>query len=100
MDFIGPFPSSQGNENILVIIDYVSKRVKALANPTNDSGVVARLFKEIIFPGFEVPHVLISDNVAHFIKKKLEALWKKYGVHHKHGLGYHPQTSCQVEISN
>ena len=25
---------------------------------------------------------------------------KKYGVYHKHGLGYHPQTSGQVEISN
>ena len=25
---------------------------------------------------------------------------KKYGVHHKYGLGYYPQTSNQVEISN
>jgi len=44
--------------------------------------------------------VLISDNGQHFIKKKLEALSKKYGVHHKYALGYHPQTSGQVKISN
>ena len=44
------------------------------------------------------PRVLVSDNG--FIEKKLGALLKKYGVHHKHGLGYHPQTNGQVEISN
>jgi len=42
----------------------------------------------------------MSDNGAHFIEKKVGALLKKYGVHHKHELGYHPQTSGQVEISN
>jgi len=24
----------------------------------------------------------------------------KYGVHHKRGFGYHPQTSGEVEVSN
>jgi len=61
---------------------------------------VAKLFKRIIFPHFEVPRVLISDNMTHFIEKKLEALLKKYGVHHKYGLGYHLQTSGQAKISN
>jgi len=64
---------------------------EALARPTNESLMVARLFKKIIFPHFKVPHILISNNGAHFIEKKLEALLKKYGVHHKHGLGYHPK---------
>ena len=31
---------------------------------------------------------------------RVETPLKKYGVHHKYGLGYHPKTSCQVEISN
>jgi len=71
-----------------------------VASPTNDSKVVAKLFKKVIFPRFGVPRVLISDNESHFIEKKLEVLLKKYGMHHKFGLGYHPQTSGQVEISN
>jgi len=74
--------------------------VEAVASPTNDSRVVAKLFKRIIFPCFGVPRVLISDNGTHFIERKLEALLKKYGVHNKYGLGYHPQTSGQAEISN
>ena len=42
----------------------------------------------------------MSDNGSHFIEQKLETLLKKYGVQHKYGLGYQPQTSDQVEISN
>ena len=44
--------------------------------------------------------MLIRDNGMHFIEKKFEVLLKKYGVHHKYGLGYYPQTKGQVEISN
>jgi len=53
MDFIGPFASSQGNKYILVL-----------------------LFKKVIFPHFGVPWVLISDNGAQFIGKKLDVLLK------------------------
>jgi len=80
-------------------MDYVSKWVEAVASPTNDSRVVAKLFKKILFPHFGVPRMLISDNGLHFIEKKLEALLRKYGVH-KYGLGYYAQTSGQVEISS
>ena len=97
---MGPFPSSKGNKYIPVALDYVPKWVEAMASPTNDSRVVVKLFKKLIFPCFGVPRVLISNNGARFIKKKLEALLKKCGVYHKYGLGYHPQTGGQVEISN
>ena len=100
IDFMGPFPSSRGNKYTLVVVDYVSKWVEIVASPTNDSRVVAKLFKTIIFPHLGVPTVLIGDNGTYFIEKKLETLLKKYGVHHKYSLGYHPQTSGQVEISN
>jgi len=89
VDFMGPFPSARGNKYILVAMDYVSKCAETLTSPTNDSRVVARLFKKIIFPHFGVPRVLISDNGAHFIEKKLGEILKKSGMHHKHELGYH-----------
>nr|GEU87750.1 reverse transcriptase domain-containing protein [Tanacetum cinerariifolium] len=37
IDFMGPFPSSQGNKYILVAVDYLSKWVEAKALPTNDA---------------------------------------------------------------
>nr|ACY01934.1 hypothetical protein [Beta vulgaris] len=100
IDLMGPFPSSSGNNFILVAVDYVSKWVEAIASPTNDSKVVMKMFKKIIFPRFGVPRVVISDGGSHFHKRTFEALLKKYGVYHRTGLAYHPQTSGQVEVSN
>nr|GEZ73950.1 reverse transcriptase domain-containing protein [Tanacetum cinerariifolium] len=37
IDFMGPFPSSKGNEYILVAVNYMSKWVEAKALPTNDT---------------------------------------------------------------
>ena len=48
----------------------------------------------------ESPGVLIGNNGAYFIEKKLEALLKKYMVHHKYVLGSHPLMSSQVKNSN
>ncbi|XP_074278144.1 uncharacterized protein LOC141601742 [Silene latifolia] len=100
VDFMGPFPSSFGNQYILVTVDYVSKWIEAIAALTNDSRVVTKLFKEYIFPRFGVPRAVISDCGSHFINRTIYALLKKYGVRHKVALAYHPQTNGQVEVSN
>ncbi|KAL0734144.1 hypothetical protein Bca4012_010354 [Brassica carinata] len=100
IDFMGPFPSSYGNQYILVAVDYVSKWVEAIASPTNDSRVVVKMFKSTIFPRFGVPRVVISDGGSHFINKVFESLLKRNGVKHKVATPYHPQTSGQVEVSD
>ncbi|CAM8922992.1 unnamed protein product [Rhodiola kirilowii] len=100
IDYMGSFPSSYGNQYILVAVDYVSKWVEAIASPTCDAKVVTKLFKKIIFPRFGVPRTVISDGGSHFKEKHFEALLRKYGVSHKVATPYHPQTSGQVEISN
>nr|GEU42039.1 DNA-directed DNA polymerase [Tanacetum cinerariifolium] len=43
IDFMGPFPSSNGNKYVLVAVDYISKWVEAKALPTNDSRVVVKV---------------------------------------------------------
>lgn len=58
------------------------------------------MFKKIIFPRFGVPRLVISDGGSHFIARQFENLLKKYGVKHKVGTPYHPQTSGQVKVSN
>ncbi|XP_010490378.1 PREDICTED: uncharacterized protein LOC104768149 [Camelina sativa] len=98
IDFMGLFPPSYGNLYILVAVDYVSKWVEALASPTNDSKVILKMFKHIIFPRFGVPRVVISDGGTHFINKIFDNLLKKHGVTHKVVTPYHPQTSGQTPI--
>ncbi|CAA7023836.1 unnamed protein product [Microthlaspi erraticum] len=45
IDFVGPFPTSIGDQYILVAVDYVSKWVETIAAQTNDSSVVIKMFK-------------------------------------------------------
>ena len=95
-----PFPSSLGNKYILVMVDYVSKWVEAMATITNYSQVVKKMLKKIIFPRFGTPRALISDGGSYFCNHIIEALLKKYGVIHKVATLFYPQTSGQVEVSN
>ncbi|KAL5567330.1 hypothetical protein UlMin_030494 [Ulmus minor] len=100
IDFMGPFPSSFGNQYILVAVDYVSKWVEAGAFTTNDAKVVTRFLKKNIFTRFGTPRAIISDGGSHFCNRQFSALLTKYGVKHKVATPYHPQTSGQAEISN
>lgn len=84
-----PFPSSYGNKYILVVVDYVSKWVEAIASPTNDAAVVIKLFK-ISFSKIWIPKVVISDGGTHFINKTFDKLLKKTEVHHLVATPYHP----------
>lgn len=49
IDFVGPFPPSNGNQYILRFVDYVSMLVEVVALPTNDSKVLLKLLKKHIF---------------------------------------------------
>jgi len=72
IDFVGPLPSSYGNIYTLVVVDYVSKWVEAIAIPKNDAKVVIKFLKKNIFSRFGVPRVLISDGGTHFYNVQLQ----------------------------
>nr|GEV74109.1 reverse transcriptase domain-containing protein [Tanacetum cinerariifolium] len=99
IDFMGPFPSSRGNKYILVVVDYLSKWVKAKALPTNDARVVSKFLKSL-FARFGSPRAIISDRGTHFCSDQFTKVMLKYGVTHRLSIAYHPQTSGQVEVSN
>ena len=100
IDFVGPLPSSYGNAYILVVIDYVSKWVEAVATPKNDAKIVVKFLKKNIFSRFGVPRVLISDGGSHFYNVQLQKVLGHYNVMHKVASPYHPQTNGQAEVSN
>ena len=100
IDFMGPFPPSNGFEYILVAVDYVSKWIEAIATRTNDHKVVLKFIQKNIFSRFGFPRAIISDGGTHFTNHQFRTLLRKYGVTHKIATPYHPQTSGQVEVSN
>ena len=48
IDFMVPLPNSFGNLYILLLVDYVSKWVEAIACKSNDNRVVVSFLKENI----------------------------------------------------
>ncbi|RDY13939.1 Pro-Pol polyprotein, partial [Mucuna pruriens] len=84
IDFMGPFPVSNGYAYILLAVDYVSRWVEAIATKTNDAKVVVDFLK------FGVPKALISDQGSHFCNKAMASLLQKYGVTHRVATAYHP----------
>jgi len=67
IDFMGPFPASNGNQYILVAVDYVSKWVEVVALPTNDANVVVKFIRKYSFTRFGTLRAIISDRGKHFI---------------------------------
>ncbi|RDX80262.1 gag-pol, partial [Mucuna pruriens] len=77
IDFMGPFPVSNGYSYILLVVDYVSRWVEAIATKTNDSKVVVDFLKSNIFCRFGVPKALISDQGSHFYNRAMSSLLHK-----------------------
>ncbi|GJS87524.1 reverse transcriptase domain-containing protein [Tanacetum coccineum] len=75
-DFMGPFPSSNGNKYILVAIDYISKWVEAQAFPTSDARNVVNFLRRL-FAQFGITKALISDRGTHFCNYQIEKAMKR-----------------------
>ena len=100
IDFMGPFPPSDGKEYILVAVDYVSKWVEAIPTRTNTHREVLKFVMRNIFSQYGCPRAIISDGGSYFNNAHFRVLLKKYGVHHCVTTPYHPQANGQVEVSN
>ena len=84
----------------MVAVDYVSKWVEAIPCRAADAKNSKKMFKEIIFPRFRVPRMVISDGGTHFTDKNFHNYLTRHGICNKVATPYHPQTSGQVETSN
>ncbi|XP_012834026.1 PREDICTED: uncharacterized protein LOC105954889 [Erythranthe guttata] len=100
IDFMGPFPHSNGKLYIMLAVDYVSKWVEAISTTANDARTVLRFFHKNIFSRFGTPRASISDEGSHFCNKLLAILTNNLGIRHKIALAYHPQTNGLAELSN
>ncbi|RDX67960.1 pol, partial [Mucuna pruriens] len=87
IDFIGLFPISNGYSYILLVVDYMSRWVEAMATKTNDAKVWC---------------AEISDQQpgSHICNRAMSSLLEKYGVVHQVSITYHPQTNGQTKVFN
>ncbi|KAL1533430.1 hypothetical protein AAHA92_33314 [Salvia divinorum] len=73
---------------------------KKTARKVLDSGFYSPSLHRDAYDRYGVPRAIISDQGTHFCNRTIEALMKKYGVHHRLSTPYHPQSNGQAEISN
>jgi hypothetical protein len=77
IDFMGPFPISEGFEYILVAVNYVSKWIEALPYQVADAMHSKKMFYEVIFPRYGVPIIVISDGDHTSLIRHSEKLSRK-----------------------
>ncbi|XP_057784799.1 uncharacterized protein LOC131002326 [Salvia miltiorrhiza] len=100
IDFMGPFPSSYGNQYILLAVEYVSRWVEAIPTAKNDSKVVMKFLQKYILSRYGAPRALVSGGGSHFCNRWLDNLLKRNGVKHRVTTAYHPQANGQTELAN
>ena len=100
IDFMGPFPKSDGYEYILLAVDYMSRWVEAIPTRSNDHKVVLKFIQQHIFSRFGCPRAIISDGGTHFNNYFFRSLLRKNGVEYRITTPYHPQANGQAEVCN
>ena len=101
MDIVGPITTSvNGNNYVLVIVEYLTRYVFAVAIPDQTAETVAKAFINTIILEHGVPEVLITDQGTNFRSKLMETLCKQLGIKQIQTTAYHPQTDGSAESHN
>jgi hypothetical protein len=82
------------------MVDYVSKWVEAIPCRKASTEESITMIKNMIFPSFGTPRILISDGGTHFTEKNFKRCLSKLGIEHRVSTSYHPQTNGQAETLN
>ena len=98
---IGPLPSSNGMDAILVIVDQFTKMIRLKATMTNISSKgIAKIYRDEIWKLHGVPRMILSNQGPQFASRFMEEFTKVLGTKRKLSTAYHSQTDGQTERIN
>lgn len=101
MDFIPELPNSNGYDNILVIVDKLTKYGIFIPCNTNiNEEETARLFFKHIISKFGIPRQVISDRDTRWRNDFWKQICKSMDMKRSLTTAYHPQADGQTEILN
>ena len=99
MDFLKPYPSTDGHQYVLVMTDHFTKYSWAV--PTKDQTAVttARAMWSNIIRFFGSPSRFHADQGANFESAVVKQLCELYGAKKSHTTPYHPQGNGSSGVS-
>ena len=101
IDYCGPLKRTpRDNQYVLVITDYFTRYVTALALPDCTAETTAQALFNEYFCKFGVPICILSDQGSHFQNQLMNNIEKLIGYNHIYSTPYHPQTNGIVERFN
>ena len=102
MDFVFGLPKdSEGNTDIVVFVDRLSKMAHLAALPDSiDAESTAKLFIDRMFRQHGLPVEIVSDRDSRFTGKFWKSIFKVLGTRLDMSTADHPQTDCQTERVN
>jgi len=101
VDLLGPLPESEnGNSYVMVVGDYYTRWMEALAIPNQEASTVAEKLVDEVFLRFSPPEQLHSDQGRQFESTLLAEICKILQIKKTKTTPYHPQCDGLVERFN
>ena len=101
MDFTEGPKTKNGFDNILVIVDRLSKRaISVPCHKTVTSKETANLFLQWVYRMYGPPDSIVSDRGPQFVSAFWDEVCLRLGIKLKLSTANHPQTDGQTEVMN
>ena len=91
---------SNGQEYILVAIDYFTKWVEATSYKSVTQAMVAQFLKHNIICHYDMPGKLITDNGVNLNGKMIQQLKQEFKIEHRNSVPNCPKMNGAVEAVN
>ena len=101
IDIIGPLPTSNGMDAIVVIVNWFMKIIRLKATTTNISSEgIVKIYRDDIWKLHGIPRKILSDRGPQFASKFMEEFTRALETKKQLSTAYHPQTDGQTERIN
>lgn len=101
VDVLGPLPKTiRENKYIVVVTDYFSKWVEAIAVPNQEATTIADVLINSIITRFGVPNEIHSDQGKNFESKLIQLICERLSINKTRTTPYRPQSDGQTERFN